>query len=369
MTPRAIVVLALFSVVNIASRILAPLLTLARSSPAVSALSAVAIAWRFAYSNQVGAVMVAGSFGDLVDARFREIQAEDRELKRDRDMIPFLWSVTPPATPMRPDERYSEVSGLARAGQFTGSLDYAAFYQGYDATATYVEFGQGVQIERPLVEYDQFNIIDERARALFDSMWRRVQFDGQRFLRNLFSVDTFFYSHTEGVALASNSHTTTTGASTSAGFDNLAIAALSATAITSAQIQMRGFRALQAEPIQAVGDTLIIPIDLYETGYEIVASLGKVDTAQNNRNVHYGAYTLITLPNKVDFPDVNDWAMVDSTIWKRYAHWFYQVWPGGGPEFGSAEEFDTFIAKYRSYARYTNIIRKWQGILGSQVSG
>lgn len=313
-------------------------------------------------------VMVRGSFADLLDPRFREVHAEERVLKRDQDMIPFLWSVTPPTTPQRDTERYSEISGLPRAGQFTGSIDYASVAQGYDVTATYAEMAQGMQIERTLVEYDQFNIMDDRARALFDSMWRRVQFDGQRYLRNAFSVDTFFYNHTEGVALCADAHTTTTGASTAAGFDNLATSALTATAVRVAQIQMRNFRDLQAEPIQVVGDTIIIPIDLYETGYEIVASLGKVDTAQNNRNVHYGAYTLILLPNKVDFPDVNDWFLRDEALWKRFAHWFYQVWPGGGPEFGSAEEFDTFTAKYRSYARYTNIIRKWQPIMGSQVS-
>ena len=312
--------------------------------------------------------LVRGSFGDLLDVRFREIIAEEVALKRDQDMIAFLWGILPPTQPMRDTERYSEVSGLPRAGQFTGSLDYASFYQGYDVTATYAEFAQGIQIERPLVEYDQFNLIDERPRALLDSMWRRRQFDGQRFLRNAFSADTFFYNHTEGVALCSDSHTTTTGASTAEGFDNLGTSALSAATVTSNQIQMRNFRDLQGEPVQAVGDTLVIPIDLYETGYEIIASLGKVDTAQNNRNVHYGAYTLIILPNKVDFTDTNDHFLLDGQIWKRYAHWFDQVWPGGGPEFGSAEEFDTFVAKYRAYSRYTNIIRKWQGMLGSQVS-
>ena len=314
------------------------------------------------------AVLVRGSFGDLLDVRFREIIAEEIELKRDQDMIPYLWAVTPPTQPMRDTERYSEVSGLQRAGQFTGSIDYASFFQGYDVTATYVEFGQGIQIERPLVEYDQFNIIDDRPRALVDSMWRRRQFDGQRYLRNAFSVDTFFYNHTEGVALCADAHTTTTGAATTEGFDNLGTTALSAVSVLAAQIQMRNYRDLQAEPIQAIGDELIIPINSYELGYEITASQGKVDTAQNNRNVHYGAYTLIILPNKVDFPDTNDWFMRDGRIWKRFAHWFDQVWPGGGPEFGSAEEFDTFVAKYRAYGRYTNVIRKWQGLFGSQVS-
>ena len=177
-----------------------------------------------------------------------------------------------------------------------------------------------------------------------------------------------FYNHTEAVALASNSHTTTTGASTTAGFDNLVTTALSAANLVTSAIQMRNFRDLQAEPIQAVGDTLYVPIDLYETAYDIVASMGKVDTAQNNRNVHYGAYTIVILPNKVDFTDTNDWFLVDSRARRRYVLWFDQVWPGGGPEFGQAEEFDSFTGKWRAYSRYTNIIRRWQWMLGAQVS-
>lgn len=316
----------------------------------------------------LGTVLTKGAFGDLLDPRFREITTDEMQLRRNQDMIPYVWAVTPPTLPQRADERYSEISDIAVAGQFTGSIDYASVTQGFDVTAAYVEFAQGIQIERTLVEWDQKNIIEERPRALALSMWRRRQRDALRFLRNAFSVDTFFYNHTEGVALCSDNHLTTTGVSTSAGFDNLTTNAFSAANVAVGQIQMRGYRDLQGEPIQAVGDTLIIPFDLYEQGWELVSSLGKVDTAQNNRNVHYGAYTLIVLPEKVSFPDTNDWFMADGELMRRWALWFDQVWPAGGPEFGFTEEFDTFIAKYRAYARWTNIIRNWRFILGNQVS-
>ena len=193
-------------------------------------------------------VMVRGSFADLLDPRFREIVADEFQLRRSEDMVPILWNVTGPTQPMRDTERYSEISGLTRAGVFTGSVDYATFAQGYDVTASYVEYAQGIQIERTLVEWDQHNQVEERPKALADSFFRRRQFDALRHLRNATSVDTFFYNHTEGVALGSNAHTTTTGASTTAGFDNLVTTALSAVNLTTARIQMAGFRDLQAEP-------------------------------------------------------------------------------------------------------------------------
>ena len=311
---------------------------------------------------------IRGAFGDLTDVRIREVISDRTAFLRNEDMVPVIWNIKPPTMPQRPSETYSQVSGLPRAGQFTGSIDYAQRSQGYDVTATYLEFAQGVQVERTLVEYDQFDVIDDLARDLADSMWRRRQFDAFRFLRNAFSVDTFFHNHTEGVALCSNSHTTTTGVSTASGFDNLATAALSAAALAAAQIQMRDFRDLQGEPILAVGTELWVPFDQYEAAYEIVASSGKVDTAQNNRNVHQGAYKLVVFPNKVDFTDTNNWFLVDGRAKDGAQHWLDQVWPNGGPEFGSTEEFDTFVAKSRGYMRYTNVIRRWPWILGSSVS-
>ena len=71
---------------------------------------------------------------------------------------------------------------------------------------------------------------------------------------------------------------------------------------------------------------------------------------------------------KVDFTSAANWALVDGRAKESAMHWFDQVWPGGGPEFGSTEEFDTFVSKHRGYSRYTNVIRRWQWINGSIVS-
>lgn len=309
-------------------------------------------------------VMIRGSFADLLDPRMRRVTDEEAYKLHD-DIVPYLWSMQP-AQP-RESELYSEISGLPMAGLFTGSFDYASFYQGYDITARYVEYGQGIQIERTLVEWDQTAEIEGRAKALVRSMFRRRQYDAVDHLRNATSVNTFFYTNSENVALASNSHTTTTGASTASGFDNLNTSAFSAAELAVNQIQMGGFRDMQAEPIEVVGDTIIAPHDLYESVWETVSSMGKVETAQNNRNVHFGAYDIIFLQNKRDFPDTNDWGVVDKAMMKEWCQWMDQV-GGDKPEFGTAEEFDTMVAKYRAYARRTNVIRSWRWLCWNSVS-
>lgn len=311
--------------------------------------------------------LARGSFADLLDPRFRKIFTDEYRKLHD-DMVPVLHGMPGATQPQRDTERYSAVSGVPRMGQFTGTLDYSSVSQMYDSTASYVEFAQGIQIERTLLEWDQKNIMEARPRSLARSAFRRRQNDAARHLRNAFSVDTFFASGGDGAALCSNSHVTTTGASTTAGFDNLATLPFSGANLATIQIQAADIRDEQAEPIEVVLDTVIAPIDLYETVWETINSLGKVDTAENNRNVHHGAYTIIFLRNKVDFPDTNDWYAADSTLMKDMSLWFDQVYPGGQPEFGFVEDFDSFVGKWRAYMRYTKMPWDWRWLVGSQVS-
>ena len=300
---------------------------------------------------------VSGSFGDLLDPRFQKIFYEN--YPQLNDMLPELYNFVP--TNGRDTMRWGEVGTLADWDAFTGSVNYKSSSQGYDTIQTPVEFASGVQIERKLFDDDQYNIMDQRPKALATSAKRTRQKDGASMLNNAFSVDTTFYVNSEAVALCSNSHTTTSGASTASGFDNLVTTALSATALSSARIQARGFRGDQAERIDINMDELWIPPDLFEEAFEIVKSMGKVDTAENNRNVHLGQYNIKEWNY---LTDTNNWFITDSDLRKDYCHWQDRV----NIEFAFAEDLDTIIAKWRGYMRYGIDHSDWRWILGSSVS-
>src|SRR3990167_5277807 len=121
--------------------------------------------------------------------------------------------------------------------------------------------------------------MDQKPKGMAEALFRTRQKHKARIFNNATAVDTLFYSHSEGVALGSNSHTTTSGASTSAGFDNLTTAALTATAVFAARLNMVGFRGDQAERIDVEPDELWYPPDLSEQAFEIIKSAGKVETA------------------------------------------------------------------------------------------
>jgi hypothetical protein len=275
------------------------------------------------------------------------------------DQIPTLYSMPP--TNNRDTMKWSTVGTVPDFDAFTGTVIYGSFNQGYDTIATPVEFAKGIQAERKLVDDEQYNILDQRPKGLANAAFRTRQTHAAGIFENAFSNWTTFYNNTEGVALCSNSHTTTSGAATTNGFDNLITSALSATAVASARIQMAGFRGDQAERISIIADELWYPPNLYEEAYEIIQASGKVDTDLNNPNVHQGQYT----GHEWNYmADTNNWFMGDSSMRKQMLHWVDRK----PLEFAFIEDFDTLVGKWRGYMRYGLAHTDWRFILGSNVS-
>ena len=299
-----------------------------------------------------------GAFGDLLDVRFQKIF--DDNFPQLNDMLPELFDF--PTDNGRIDMRFGQISGYPDIPEFSGSVTSQSAAQGDDTTITPIEFASGIQVERRLFDTDQFSIMNQRPAGLARAAQRTRQKFGARVFNNAFSVDTLFYVNSEAVALCSNSHTTTIQtASTAVGFDNLTTSALSATAVASSRIQMRGFRDAAAQKGDIEPDGLWFPPDLYEIAFEIDSSMGKVDSAENNRNVHFGRYTLHEWQH---MNDPNNWFMVDSSLQKESLKWFDSV----PVEFAMAEELDTLRAKWRLYMVLGNGHLDWRWIIGANVS-
>lgn len=303
---------------------------------------------------------VSANFGDLIDKRVTKLFYD--ELKALPDYVSTLFNVESSSDAY---ETSSEIGALDDFVEFSGTVSYGSQNQGYDVRATHVEFTKGIQIERKLYDDDRHVVWQRRPVELANAAVRTRQKHAARVLNNAFSVDSYFYSHTEAVALCSNSHTTTSGASTASGFDNLVTSSLSAVSMSSARIQMQGYRDDMGNRYYSMPDELWIPIDLFETAQEIVQSQGKIDSANNNVNVHNGKFKI--MPNDQGWnylTDTNNWFLCDGRLRKRFLVWYERV----PLEFAMAEELDTLIAKWRSYMRYSLMYQNWRFILGASVS-
>lgn len=305
-------------------------------------------------------VAITTNFADLLDPRFTEIF--DSEYTQAEDKVSQLYRMK---TADQLTDRVSQIGAMPEMGAFTGTINYGDVAQGYDTTYTQLEFAQGFSIQRLMADFDQHDIIMNKPKALADSVSRLRNVHRVRPFVNAFSVDTFFYNNSEGVALCSNSHTTTSGASTAAGFDNYVTTALSAVSLASLRNQMVKHRNDQAQEISIMPDELFIPTDLYETAFEIVGSAGKVDTANNNANVHYGQYKIIEDLWYSTRGDTNNWFLMDSKLRQRWGLIWSDHIKG---EFGMVEEFDTLIGKWRVYCVWSMAVPDWRWISGAEVS-
>lgn len=300
----------------------------------------------------------SGAFGDLLDPRFQRIFHD--QFEQLPDMLPMLFSFPPDNG--RADMRWSEVGEFGDFEPFSGQVIYQSQAQGFDVIATHVEFASGMQVTRRMFDDDQYHIMDQKPSGLARAAVRTRQKHGARVFNFADSVDTFFYNHSESVALVSDSHTTNApGVSTAEGFDNMTTAALSATALAAARIQFVGFRDDRGNRIQSMPNELWYPNSLFEVAWEIVNSAGKLNTAENNPNVHQGRYETHEW-NYIE--DQNNWFLSDSSLRKEHLYWVDRV----PLEFAMAEDLDTIIAKWRSYMRYSWAWTNWRWVLGAIVS-
>lgn len=302
------------------------------------------------------------AFPDVLDPRFGEIM--DGLYERDDDLFPQLYTQRNSTLEV---ERGSALTPMGNFQQFsgsggTGSVPYDGPDQGYDWNATHIEWALGIQIQRRLWTFDQFDIIEGRMENLRDSAFETRQTHAARVLNNAFAVDTFFSTHTESVALCSNSHTTArSGVSTASGFDNLVTSALSPTALSSARTQMRLLRDDAGRRRGPMPDTLIIPVDLEDRAIEIIQTQKGLDDNNMNVNPQSGRYRIITSRY---LTDTNDWYLVNYAMMKKNLVLF----EADELEFARVEDFDTLIAKYRGYMTYTIARKDWRWVIGAQVS-
>lgn len=305
--------------------------------------------------------LTAANWPDQLDPRITEWF--DGEYEQTKDMIPMFFSVKGPgAGAQKSDLRGSSSGALTDPSEFIGQVTYQDVYEGYDWIITPREYTLGLQIQRKLWDDALTDQIKQKAAGFGRAVARFRQKHAASIFTGHTSVDTTWLSHTEGVAMVSNTHTTrAAGVSTAAGFDNLTTAALSTTAVIAARIQMKGFRDDRGNRIENEGDTLIVPVDSEHLAFEISQSQGIPELATNARNFNEGRYKVLS---SIYFTDTNDWWMADMAALKRSLTWFERI----GYEVANVESFDELIGKWRAYMRWGLGWVDWRPILGGAVS-
>lgn len=235
-------------------------------------------------------------------------------------------------------------------------VSYATISPGLERTYIHKAFTKGFMIERELYDDEQYNQINKFPKALARAGRAKVEKDAMLPLINGF--DGSNHPIYDGKALFANDHPLLDSSGTG---DNLVSGALSEANLKIAIQCMKETVDEAGNLIQLVPDILVVPPALEHTALEIVKSTHKPGTANNDINTLAGKLRVVVMDYLGSVAGGSDtaWFIMDS---KRHElNFFWRV----KPEFKWAEDFDTFVAKYRGYMRYSFGVSDWRGIVGS----
>jgi len=258
------------------------------------------------------------------------------------------------------NEYFLGAGGFGDWLEYEGAIEYDDFEQLYRTTLTHKEYVRGFKVERKLVDDDQYNIIQERPRALAMAAARTREKHAASVFNNAFSTS---YQGGDEKPLCeisghpyspSNASTQTNEAATALTYDNV---------ITIFRA-MQEFKDDRGELVSVSPDTLLVPPELAQTAKEILL------TTQNKPN------TADTVVNYVNtflrdvivwhyLTDANAWFLIDSGLAKRHLLWVDRV----GMEFALDPTSNFRLeARYRGYMRYSYGWSDWRWVYGCNPS-
>lgn len=271
--------------------------------------------------------------------------------------IPLFFNMT---TSTKAQEHDQGLGGMSDWKEYEGRVEYDDTELGYKTTYTHVEYAKGIQIERKLVDDDQYNVINNRVSLLGLTAERSREKAGASVFNNAFSSS---YVGGDSVALCGAHPYSPTNSTTQS---NAGSTALSYDAIIATRKLMRAFKDDTGELTPVMPDILLIPPGLEETAYYATQAMnipttGTTTSAPTSPNFVRGLRYVVW-----DYlSDTNNWFLIDSQLAKRHLNWFDRI----PLEFAvdPTSDFNLF-ARYRGYMRYSYGFSDWRWIYGHAVS-
>jgi len=238
------------------------------------------------------------------------------------------------------------------------TVNYQTLSPGLERTYTHGAFADGFMIAREDADDELYSVIEKFPKALARAGRGKVETDAAYILNKAFSdgltaasTDVNIY---DGKTLCSFTHDLLD--SSSNGINQIS------GALSDASLRL-GLQ-LGREQLDEAGqlcqmkfDTLIVPPELQFTAEVLMNSDGLAGSPNNDKNVMKGRLKVI----------VNDY-LTSATAWflqdssRHELNFFWRQ----KPEFKRDEDFDTFVAKYRGYMRYSCGVSDWRGFIGAK---
>lgn len=249
-----------------------------------------------------------------------------------------------------------------RESQFD-TVDYKTLSPGLDRTYIHEAFTQGFMVTREMYDDDQYRQMEKLPKAMARSGRAKVEKDAMLPLVNGFTALAPIY---DGKALFATDHPLLDadkyGNSIKIG-SNLATGVLNDENLKAALQLMREIPDEAGNLAQFKATKLIIPPALQDTAIRVLKSGQISGTELNDTNQFLNQYgiEIVVLDYLSEAAGGSDthWFLQDGS--RHELNFFWRI----KPEFKWEEDFDTFVAKYRGYMRYSFGVSDWRGMIGS----
>jgi len=306
--------------------------------------------------------LTSGNFADLLKPGLKRIF--DIGMSRPRPMMEMLFGQE---VSTRYEEQYQGMGAQGLVPPFDGTVPYHDFDAGYRTDIRNYEFAMGMQVERRLVDDDQFNQIRRRASNMTDSFNTTIEADAANIFINGFtdSGTNRMGASTnggDGVGLLSTAHPHGP-ANTNNTQANEATLALNIGNLDTTRQAMRNFTDDKDQLLGVNPDLLLVPPELERTATQLVneRAIYEPGSAQYDVNMFSGRFRPVVWDR---LTDSNAWFLIDSVLMKQHLIWQWRI----KPEFAEAEDFDGLTAKFRGYMRYGIGWTDWRWIYGQNPS-
>lgn len=228
------------------------------------------------------------------------------------------------------------------------TVPYVTLDKGLERVYTHKEFAQGFMVERKFVDDEMYGVIEKMPKDLARSGRYKVEMDAAAIFDNAFTDNGY-----DSVPLCASNHPLVAGGTCS----NLIEGELSVENLKKAITMLRNVKDEGGKKVVYKATTLIVPPALEFKAREILNSQLIADSESNNANSLKGMLDIIVL----DFLTSDTaWFVVDKSRHELKFFWRVKM------EFKRDEDFDTLVAKYRGYCRYSLGYSDWRGVVGSK---
>lgn len=256
---------------------------------------------------------------------------------------------------MSPWNEFGSSTTAVASGIAMPTVEYATIPAGLERTYVHKEFAKGFVVERKFADDEMYNVIEKMPKDLARAGRYKVENDAIALFNNAFSKDVGGVGKSaiyDGKSLIAADHPTLAGGTVS----NLITGALSDTSLKNAIILGQQQKDEAGKLIQMNFDTLVVPPGLQFLAQELLKSQLKTGSNVNDINTIKDAMSIVVNPF---LTDADAWYILDSK--RHQLNFFWRV----RPEFKREEDFDTLVAKYRGYMRYSFGCSDFRGIIGS----